>query len=68
MRYRASSYKSEVLRLWPQRCNTAKPTRVTTVSHKYSRPVASRATVVVAVSSTVHYTANYYKIETYYLR
>jgi hypothetical protein len=25
--YKASRYKSEVLRLWPQRCNTAKPTR-----------------------------------------
>jgi hypothetical protein len=25
--YKASRYKSEALRLWPQRCNTVKPTR-----------------------------------------
>jgi hypothetical protein len=25
--YKASRYKSEALRLWPQSCNTAKPTR-----------------------------------------
>jgi hypothetical protein len=52
--YRASRYKSEALCLWPQRCNTAKPTR-----YYNSLTVARHATVVVAVPSTVHYPANY---------
>jgi hypothetical protein len=60
---------SEALRLWLHRCNNAKPTRcynsflqvqsVTTVSYKYSLTAARHATVVVAVTSTVHYPANY---------
>jgi hypothetical protein len=60
--YKASSYKSEALRLWPQRCNTAKPR----VSHKYSLTAARHATVVVAVPSTVQNPAKY-KIKIYYL-
>jgi hypothetical protein len=40
---------------------------VTTASHKYSITVASHATVVVAVPSTVQYPLNY-KIRIYYLR
>jgi hypothetical protein len=43
------------------------PRGVTTVSHKYSLPLARHATVVVAVPSTVHYPANY-KIKMYDLR
>jgi hypothetical protein len=66
--YKPSRYKSEALSLWPQRCNTAKPTRCfRTVSHKYSLLVARHAIVVVAVPSTVHYPTNY-KLKIYYLR
>jgi hypothetical protein len=43
------------------------PSGVITVYHKYSLTVESRATVVVAVPSTIHYPANY-KIKIYYLR
>jgi hypothetical protein len=58
-RCKAFRYTSEALRLCPQRYNTAKPTRFTTVFHRYSLTVARHATVVVAVPSTVHYSANY---------
>jgi hypothetical protein len=40
------------------------PRGVTTVSHMYSLTVARYSTVVVAVLSTAHYTANY-KIKIY---
>jgi hypothetical protein len=43
------------------------PRGVTTVSHKYSLTVARHSTVVVAVPSTVHYTADY-KTKIYYFR
>jgi hypothetical protein len=59
MLYTPSSYESEALRLWPQRCNTANPRGVTTVSKKYSLTVARHATVLLAVPSTVHYPPNY---------
>jgi hypothetical protein len=50
--YKASKYKDEALRLWPQRCNTAKRTRC------YKFPTI-HAAVVVAVPSTVQYPTNY---------
>jgi hypothetical protein len=43
------------------------PRGVATVSHKYSLTVATHATVLVAVPSTVHYPPNY-KIKIYYLQ
>jgi hypothetical protein len=43
------------------------PRGVKTVFYKYSQTVASHATVIVAVPSTVHYPANY-KIKICYLR
>jgi hypothetical protein len=43
------------------------PRGVATFSHTYSLTVARHATVVVAVSSIVHYPSNY-KIKIYYLR
>jgi hypothetical protein len=43
------------------------PRGVATDPHKYSLTVARRATVVVAVPSTVHHPGNY-KIKTYHLK
>jgi hypothetical protein len=43
------------------------PRDVTTILHKYSLTVATHATVVVAVSSTVHYPVNY-KIKINYFK
>jgi hypothetical protein len=51
-----SRYKSEALRLWPQRCDTAKPTLL----QQFQLIQSNRhTTVVVAVPSTVRNPTNY---------
>jgi hypothetical protein len=64
--YKPPRYKSEVMRFWPQRCNTAKPTRCYNFPTSTVLTVARHSTVVVAVPFTVQHPANY-KIEIYYL-
>jgi hypothetical protein len=65
--YKTSRYKSEVLRLRPQRCNTAKPTRCYNSFPQVQSNSYKTCNVVVAVPYTVHWPTKY-EIKIYYLR